>query len=489
LQKVIQEVFNMSSQYVIQEERPQVPPYDAAGISQGVLMGLEMFLYPLLVALDERLDKRLVRTFLQSVALILRFRDRINGLLLSELGGYLLGPEQAPAGKKRLENLLLSKKWKAQLIKDWLLTQADARLQSWQIHGWDALGLWDHSPWEKPESQKSEDLCAVRSSKGKRLTHIKPGFFSPPHGPIMVPGLQWLTVALVGRNQQQDPLQLACCEWWTTRGVHASHLRDVEVRVLVVLVARWGRRVLHVFDQGWASGLWIGVLLGLAVRFVLRWRPKYHLIDAAGNKRLAWKILQGKRGWSERWVWDSRRARWVKSTVLAAPVRHPEHREEQFFLVVCRSQGRAPWYLLTSEPITTAQDAWDVVWAYVRRWQIEQVWRFEKSEMGIQSPRLWSWEAREKLLLIATLAYAFLLSLLDPAYEPLRLWLLRRFDHRTGRRLRRIRAPLYRLRRALSRLWQQYPPCFEALAPPGVLWVQVTPIAEEPLCLPVALSA
>ena len=78
--------------------------------------------------------------------------------------------------------------------------------------------------------------------------------------------------------------------------------------------------------------------------------------------------------------------------------------------------------------------------------------------------------------------------MLDPGYEPLRLWLLRRYDHRTGRRLRRVRAPLYRLRRALSRLWQQYPPSFEALAPPRLLWVRVTLVEDEPLALPVARS-
>jgi hypothetical protein len=38
----------------------------------------------LLVELDDVLDKRLVRTFLQVIAVILTFRDRANGLLLSE---------------------------------------------------------------------------------------------------------------------------------------------------------------------------------------------------------------------------------------------------------------------------------------------------------------------------------------------------------------------------------------------------------------------
>ena len=127
--------------------------------------------------------------------------------------------------------------------------------------------------------------------------------------------------------------------------------------------------------------------------------------------------------------------------------------------------------------------------AYAHSFQIELVWRFERSELGMQSPHLETWEAREKLLLIARLSFAFLLSLLDPSYEPLRLWLLRRYDHRTGRGYRRVRAPLYRLRRALSRLWQQYPPSFEAVGPPRVLRVRVTLVEEEPLGLPAARLA
>ena len=84
------------------------------------------------------------------------------------------------------------------------------------------------------------------------------------------------------------------------------------------------------------------------------------------------------------------------------------------------SLGRTPWYLLTAEPISTDEDAWRVVFTYMRSFQIELTWRFNKSELAFQSPRLW----------------------------------------------RRVRAPLYRLRSALSRLWQRYPPCFAALGRP-----------------------
>jgi hypothetical protein len=59
-------------------------------------------------------------------------------------------------------------------------------------------------------------------------------------------------------------------------------------------------------------------------------------------------------------------------------------------------------------------------------------WRYGKSELAMESPRLWTWERRLKLLLVATLAYAFLLSLLRSERLTLRHWLLRSWCHRTG---------------------------------------------------------
>jgi hypothetical protein len=94
---------------------------------------------------------------------------------------------------------------------------------------------------------------------------------------------------------------------------------------------------------------------------------------------------------------------------------------------------------------------------------VEQTWRCSKSELAMERPRLETWERRHKLLLLATLAYAFLLSLLDTETLVLTRLLLRWRGRRTGRR--RTRAlPLCRLRSALRRLWQEHPPT--ALAGP-----------------------
>src|SRR5947207_14783333 len=93
-------------------------------VAHALRQRLTAFLAPLLVPLDVALDRRLVRTFAASIDAMIRWRNRAHGLLLSELGGYLLTPEHAPAGTKRLSNLLRSPKWSAHLIAQFLWAQA-----------------------------------------------------------------------------------------------------------------------------------------------------------------------------------------------------------------------------------------------------------------------------------------------------------------------------------------------------------------------------
>ena len=56
------------------------------------------FLGPFLEELHTCVNRRLVKTLLDLVLVILMQRHRNNGLLLSELGDHLLGGDRGPAG-------------------------------------------------------------------------------------------------------------------------------------------------------------------------------------------------------------------------------------------------------------------------------------------------------------------------------------------------------------------------------------------------------
>ena len=413
------------------------------------------YLKPFLEELHKRIDRRLVKTLLDLVLVIMMHRNRNNGLLLSELGDHLLGGERGPAGVKRIASLLHSLKWGSEMILKYLWKQASKKIQELLNNNETAYVIWDESVLEKSESLKAEGLCAVRSTKAARLKRIKPGYFNPPTDrPIFVPGFNWLQILVTGLKGA--PVLAHLC-WWTTRGEKASKKREEEGKILKKVVKLWGRKVIHIWDRGFAGSPWTTLALDHHLRFILRWNKSYHLIGPDGRKHEVWKISRGKRSWEYRMIWDARRRCYRKTGVIAFPVHLPED-DRQLFLVISRpGYGRKPWYLITTESVSNTEQAWKIIFAYARRWQIEMSLRFTKSEMAFESPRLQAWEARLKFLLIASLAYAFLLSLLTNTDSLFNF--ISRYCHRTGKWSRDpLSAPLYRLRLALSRLWLLFRP-------------------------------
>jgi hypothetical protein len=418
---------------------------------------LVKMLRPVLGELKHRVDRRLVKTFLGLVLAIVRHRHRNNGLLLSELGGYLLGWEQCQAGTKRISNLVRSQKWEAGVIEDFLWQRGTERVEELWEQEERPLVIWDESVLEKPESLQAQGLCAVRSTKAVRLKRIKPGFFNPPGGrPIFVPGFHWLQVLVLGSTGSPT---LAHMRWWTTRGEQQSQKRTEESTVLGQIDKLWGKEVLHIWDRGFAGNPWLTQVFLHGARFVLRWPRNYYLLDEQEQLRKPGEISKGKRSWDHRLLWDARHHCKCKTGVIAFPVFDPTH-HQPLWLVIARRKNQSPWYLLTSESAHTPHLAWQIVLAYARRWQVEMAIRYNKAELAFESPRLFHWHARHKLLLIAALAYAFLLSLLPTSPGSLSSWLILTFCHRTGKRSQITPAPLYRLRLALALLWLFHPPPF-----------------------------
>lgn len=460
----------MQSKYDILQENEQ----EAQKAAQELTQLLEEFLSPLLVALDRLLDKRLVRTVVQLCVVIIRFRNQKQGLLLSEMGSYMDGYQglsrSAPAGTKRISNLLRSLKWSILQIDDYLLKEADKEVKRLKIQGKRILCPWDDSVIEKPESRVSEGLCPVTSSKAKRLQRNQKGlvFNFPPKKPITVAGMQWTAALITG---MEGRVSVALMSWWSTRGDYAIKLRDQQEAMLRKCVRQWGDLLLHIFDRGYASGPWLEVLQSLKIHFVIRWKKGHFFFDTKGEKKKVWQIGQGKKYLAHKEIYDIHTGEKMPCDIWWAPLWHPDYLY-QLYLVKVRVRKKV-WYLITNEPIKKEEQAWEIVFAYRRRWQIELSFRYGKCELGMESPRLWSFESRLKLLGIVTLVYAFLLHLLNSDYHHLISLILQLKCRRTGKRCRKATAPLYRLRWAISRLWDDYHPALGALFSPNVQTLQV----------------
>jgi hypothetical protein len=442
----------MSNQYGITESEEQ----QAREKSQEIAEQLEEYLKPLLISLDAYLDKRLVRTLVQGVAAIVTFRNQEQGLNISELGSYITKPSQAPAGTKRMDRLLESEKWSKEIIDGLLLHQADEEKRKMEAAGEQVLYIWDGSVIENPFSEHIEGMCAVVSSTAKNLRKARKGAFNQPGGrPTVVLGVELIGGILLGKS---DIPVLTTMKWWTRKGEMASTQREEEKKLLEKLAFLWGKSVIHVFDRGYAGAPWLKTLIAYSIQFVIRWKKKHLFYNAKGEKLPLSQMGRGKRSWGHKLLWDFKKHAYVKTGVVAVPVWHGET-EKPLWVVIVRQKGE-PWYLITDIPIETEEQAWNIVFMYRRRWKIETCFRYEKCELAIETIRLMQWEKREKLFLLVALAYSFLLSLLSDTWEAVRVWVLRYYCHRTGKRLRESVVPIYRLRWAISRLWLEFRPNF-----------------------------
>lgn len=462
----------------------------------------QKFLQPFLKQLDRTLDLRLVRTLANTVTSIIRHRQRPTALLLSELGTYLIDPQHAPAGTKRLANLIHSHNWHAQAIEDYLLSAGQKRIAAELPFSPEGriLCILDGSVTEKAESSQAAGLAPVISSKARRLerprSKMGAGYYrGPPGKPIVVPGWHWVSVLLTrwAKIADRSPLTLGGWHWYTKpRPEEAKIDPDIPYQsqfvanwaVLSRIVAAYGKeRLLHVWDRWLGNGKWLAQVLDNQWHFVVRWKkgntlrpatsPSIGNEYASTNARerdgiMAWRLTMRKRPWGHRQIANPRNPRQLINVYFGAVPVYLLNRNEPLYLVWVRlgretkrrRGGSEPWRLLTNEIVTTEKECWRIVEAYAARWQIEQVLRYGKSELGIESIRVKAWEARRKLLAIVSLVYAFLIDLLGDSTGSLLKQVLA-WAHRTGRQAQTAWRPLYRLRLALSTLWQKYTPTFQ----------------------------
>ena len=212
-----------------------------------------------------------------------------------------------------------------------------------------------------------------------------------------------------------------------------------------------GSGLLHVLDRGYANLWTIEWMLYFHQDFLIRWKKNHLLVHTLKGKKKTHLLARSFKGERTKRVFDKERKQFRKVSVAWAEVSHPDLPKHKLYLIILRDKRgkNPPIYFLTSIPIEKAKTAWEMCFSYMHRWEIEQSFRFCKSELAMESPRLWFWENRLKLLAIVTLIYDFLLSLL----RNWKAWVapfLRQWGHRTGNRYRNASIPIYRLRGAIS---------------------------------------
>lgn len=97
-----------------------------------------------------------------------------------------------------------------------------------------------------------------------------------------------------------------------------------------------------------------------------------------------------------------------KHIVLKAgflPIRLPDQPDVTYYLVVVWTKRKKPWYLMTN---LSAKEVQKAVFAYVRRWGVEDAARVIKQVFGLENIRLLTFDGLRKMVWLAAWAYGFL---------------------------------------------------------------------------------
>ena len=237
---------------------------------------------------------------------------------------------------------------------------------------------------EKPESWSVEGLCSVWSSKAKRLTRIRRGFYHPPKHRICVPGFKWTGVFLSHVGGIPRVCQMS---WWTTRGKFKEDPDNIIYLLLKKIRQQIQDSVVHVMDRGYANEKIIRYLLTFEQEFIIRWKKNIMLTHPQKGKKKTHLLARSFKAKARKVVWDKQRKQHKLISIAWGKVNHPQYPDNQFHLIIVRDKKNynSPLYILTSLNIENPKQAWEILFSYMHRWEAEQGFRFLKAEMGLES--------------------------------------------------------------------------------------------------------
>ena len=215
-----------------------------------------------------------------------------------------------------------------------------------------------------------------------------------------------------------------------------------------------GRFAVHVMDRGYATEMIVEWMFNFDQLFLIRWKKNHLLIHHTGAELISKKthlVARSYKAKAGKIVWVKERKKSKHISIAWAKVFHPQFPDKELVLLIVRDKNNynSLMYLLTNMEVQNAKQAWEVCFSYLHRWEIEQAFRCCKSELAMQSPRLWFFQNTLKLLGIVSLVYDFLLRMLRN-WKAWTSQLINNYCPRTGNRNRQAAIPIYRLRAAIS---------------------------------------
>ena len=325
---------------------------------------------------------KVVRRFVGEMIYGIQARGSVR---LSEVARSL---SEKASVKKRIDRLSrnLGRVGLADEIGGAVLAQGAAHIEE------DTLLIVDPTDITKKYAKKMECLAEIRDASEKEL------------------GLGYWVDTVVGVNNGTSeiiPLVHRLYSQESADFVSENHeLLDATARVYD---ATCGRGIFVIDRAGDRRALYKKFLQeGAERRFIIRQRGDRHLLYRGKLKETVKLAEMCKAPYAETVIKekDGKEKAYLIHFGFV-PVRLPEHRERQLWLVVVKGFGKKPLMLLTTEPMRRNRKVlWWMVQAYLTRWRVEDTIRFIKQSYNLEDIRVMTYE-RLKNMAALVLAASF----------------------------------------------------------------------------------
>jgi len=306
---------------------------------------------------------------------------RTGKVHLSEVARALKGKdEELIVPERAVSEQLAAKRSSLDRLRDgWLRTVAPAakRLSFIAVDG------SDHA---KPYGKTFEHLDWVRDASDP-LKRIVPGYWS---------------VQIDALDEQHGMLPLVS-QVFSTKAPEYKSWYDTFLRPMLRVIARLGREHTWLFDRGFDAFDFLQSLMALRVHWVVR-QMQTRVVLAAGELVPMHLLAAGLRKPHSVDVpyvdKSNHERRFATASFGFAPVRLPGI-DAPMTMIVINGGRDEDIVLLTNARITDADQAEQIVLAYLRRWGSEEATRAFKQLTGVEDFRVRKWESIKRLTFLA----------------------------------------------------------------------------------------
>ena len=271
------------------------------------------------------------------------------------------------------------------------------------------------------------DLSDISKTYGSHFEHIGT-VFDGSSKKISAKGYSLMEI--VGLSYKSNsPLPVYSKVFSNTSPDFVSEPQEI-LTALEHLTAFVGNRGIRALDRGFDSLTYIRYFTKQKESFILR---------AKSNRNVLYKgkeinILSLARRYKGRYVmsFENRAKKKITGKISSIKVSLPALPNIPLYLIVCFGYAKEPMLLLSNLPLEDERVCTSLVKVYIKRWKIEEYFRFKKQQFQLENIRVRSFESICSLNLMATLASAFIGLLAEKTHGDVSLKILFHYAKRTN---------------------------------------------------------